>query len=199
MNPLIVVLGLSDSGKDTFADVALTKGYQEVFKWVGGVKRAIEHLYYLPLNALEEDVYRHQLVPGKDYTYLNLLVMLYKENVTTKPLALSMFKDAAKWQLRVKLMAGKSIIITDTRQPEELEFINTLAKEFPVAFVRITGRGVERESDVSLSSNVCSIDREQASYWTIQNKHDVGSFRQKCAMMVSAIGRYHAGLRERAS
>ena len=189
--PFIVVLGLSNSGKDTFKEVALANGYDHSFKWVGNVKAAVEMLYDLPAGALEHDHYREMLVPQQDYTFLELLVKLFVENVELRPLALTMFKDAAKVKLRRLLYTGEGVISTDTRQPEEIDYINELALSYPVAVVRIRGRGVERDSDKYLDANWARVSNA-ASFWVINNNKDVDTFRHTCAIMVSNIESYHA-------
>lgn len=191
--PLIVVLGGSNSGKDTLGTVALKNGYTDRFKWIAGLKGSIELIYGLPAGALEQSSYRNTLVPNKDYTFVELLVQLYEEQQVLDPLALSMYKDAAAYRLQELLKKGKSVVATDNRSPQNMQHIQEIAKQYPVAMVRIINpAAVIRSSDLHLLQN-WTTPVPGASYWTIHNNADLATFERLCAILVGNIVTHHAG------
>jgi len=196
VKPFIVVMGASNSGKNHFANVALDLTYDLEFKWIAGLKRCIENLYDLPSGMLEEDYYRNQLVPNQSYTFLDLLIMLYKEQESSDPLALRMFKEAAFSELQRYLANGWAIVSTDTRSPREMLYIREIAKSYPVALVKIVGRGTILDSDKSLERN-WQAQVPTASRWVLHNDSDLDAYTLACARMVKEIEVYHATSEQR--
>lgn len=191
VKPFIVVMGASNSGKNHFADVALKNGYDVEFKWIAGLKRSLESLYELPVHALEFDFYRNSLVPNQSYTFLDLLIMLYREQEQADPLALRMFKEAAFNKLQSYLARDWAVVSTDTRSPREMLCIKELSESYPVALVRIHGRGTILDSDKSLDRNWQTVI-PTASRWVMFNDSTLEDFTRHCVTMVRDIEMYHA-------
>lgn len=146
MSTIFVLLGLSNSGKDTAAGFMLADN----IKFSAMMKRTLEKWYGLNEGDLDNKFVRSQIVPGESFTYLDVMVRAYHawqaidDKLTVRP---------TTKQIRQSLEAGRDVVLTDIRKEVEVEAVRELSKEgHNVVLVHIFGRQGEQRlsSDAKL-------------------------------------------------
>lgn len=168
---LYVVMGLSGAGKDTVAT------YLEAInvKWSAYAKRFYEQCYNLPEGFLDDREKRLQVVPGENFTYLDVLKRGYEawDIIDTKLTVRPTTK-----QILILLEDGHNVVLTDTRKYSEVEAIAHIGLSgYKVILIHVFGRSTEQmlESDRLLPSLLLRLHRFASSVHEICN---TGSAKQ---------------------
>ena len=118
MHTAHIVLGYSGAGKDTFARALAEQDPTIVnVKWSAPMKQAIALLYGINPDQLEDREFRQQIVPGRAFTWLELMIRTAKHfrQVDEK----IMFPQTLAKLERLKA-EGLTPAFTDIRFPNEL-------------------------------------------------------------------------------
>lgn len=135
---IIVLLGKSRSGKDSFGSVLEQQLDMTKVKFADPFKRIVEQHYSLPNGAMEDPVYRNAKIPGRDITYLDLLKINYDlyEGID------SMFwRYPSIHKIQDALRTGRSVLLTDVRHPREADIVANFGSTYDIYTILIEREG----------------------------------------------------------
>ena len=145
---VIIVSGLSRSGKDTLADLTGLP----IVKFAAPMKRAFETFMSLPVGFLDSEARNNRVVDivtgiTMAYTYLDVMVNAFKVWKSIHPHGLALGAVEASWQ------GLKAFVLSDLRAPNEAALVLNRFPQEDILNIVITGRGTELESDIHLAAN----------------------------------------------
>lgn len=117
------LMGYSDSGKDTVAGIIQEYERAINVKWSRPMKDMLEMVYSIPKGSLDDKEFRKQIVPGHTINWSELMIRCYFQFPEIDP---NMMIQKTIRKIKYSLIAGTSVIITDTRNITEGDTIKTL-------------------------------------------------------------------------
>jgi hypothetical protein len=152
--PIVVVLGLSRAGKDTFAKFlqqTLMRSGQpaDIVKSSATMKRMLELAYRLPEGYLEGNGRYTEVRPGSTETYLDLMVKAFEHFR-----AIDRCIMFPRWTAAIQ--NSPCPILTDVRSPEEMDYVLANYGQTPCllfVYVRRIAAGDGLASDAHLTRN----------------------------------------------
>lgn len=157
MSYVVVVLGYSDAGKDTFAE-AFSK-YSRIVnvKFSAPMKVMLETVYNLPKGVLECKTFRSTLVPG------------HRDSITWSELMVRCFEYFPKIDSNMMLQNVSTItqealdnqvpvVFTDVRNSIEVEYIIRLSQRYPLYTIALSRDSASpKVSDKGLKRNLSEL------------------------------------------
>lgn len=169
---VVVVTGVSDSGKDTIGIYLRDLKQFPIIKFVEPAKRYVETCMNLPVGFMEDKVLRNQPVVCpitgmlEDYTYLDILIKMYHERFAACP------KMSLPYTGNQISKSWSSVVLTDLRSPLEAEYLNVKYAD-SLLHIRVEGRGEARSSDEHLITNTRLIPID----YTVDNSGNLRALR----------------------
>lgn len=187
------VMGVSGAGKDTVAGILselLPK--TKMIKWVQPTKDAIEAAYGLPVGTLNDREARQQPIdPSRwgSFSYLDLLVEMAKVKMNS---SLTFGRDETVQDIKLALLDGYDVVLTDTRMPSEVEEVMELSQQYPVHNICVFGRGNALCSDTQLNENwrrlVTGILLQPCTFTCLPNTMNLEHLKSRVRGILEATG-----------
>lgn len=171
---LLVILGVSRSGKDTLAKIALSVSPGTNVKFSAPMKRVYEYLYDLPEGSLDDDQTRFLEVPGlPGVTYLDIMIRAFKTWPQVDPY---LCIRKTRKTIDSALSQGLSVVFTDIRNPAEVETLKDVIRntDVPLRVIRLDRETAkEKASDVHLETSFRELSNLAITTGTLSNNGSV--------------------------
>jgi hypothetical protein len=157
----IIVLGNSNSGKDTVFSLLSDRFDVANFKFSSPMKAALEMLYTLPKGALEDKAFRNTLVPHLGVTWNDLMIKCWEHWNQVDPWMgkQKVIKDAI-WVEHLP-------VFTDIRHI--MEFAKVRHSFNPLVIHLVRDEAEAKPSDVNVPIFLEQLDW----YWTVKNNGSI--------------------------
>lgn len=177
---ILVILGVSRSGKDTLCRIALEENPGVNIKFSGPMKRTYEYLYDLPEGSLDDYHTRFLEVPNlPGVTYLDIMIRAFETWPQVDPyLCIRKTRKAIDSALSQDL----SVVFTDIRNPAEVETLKDVINntDVPLKVIRLnreTAKG--KASDKHLEESYRQLKPLAITAGTLDNNGTVAELRAK--------------------
>lgn len=140
MAKLYVVFGLSGAGKDTVYELLRDELGSENcvnVKFSGLMKCTFEEWYGVPAGSFDDREFRERFVPGRNVTYLDVMVKAYHAWDEIDP---ALTVRPTERLIRQHLESGVNVVVTDCRKHTEAESLVAVGYEYGVEVVYVYGR-----------------------------------------------------------
>lgn len=185
MTQLILVMGNSDAGKDTVAEMLEACNPPETLahvKWSQPMKYWLENIYQIPRGSLNDKSFRQGIAYG-NVTWNDLMVLAYIHLRAIDPLIMV---RQVKTRLNHLINRGTEyVVMTDTRTREEVECIMSLM--IPVHVLSVRGRGKAKPSDDQLTDNLLQLLPWSKSFQTIDNRGTLEELEESVVTALTTI------------
>ncbi len=172
---IFVLLAFSRSGKDSLANIILSRTPAINFKWSSFVKSMVEQAYGLHSGDLENPKIKCANVPSTSISYQDVLIdFFHKQGHLADPM---FFKRKPLADLEWLMSGGKTIVSTDTRCSVEVAQLKDLVIQYgyKLHLVRLEREGVGYlSSDIDMVENYHRLLRTSTTdyYETITDSPD---------------------------
>lgn len=185
---VLVITGVSGSGKDTIASYLTGQYWFRNVKFSGETKRHIEDCLCLPEGSMDDREFRTKLVrnpitgENESFTYLDILIQEYRYRVSSATPWLTVLATGEKI-----LFGTQPVAITDTRSPWEAKSLRSLERKNQICLkhIRVYGRGVALESDEYLTKN----EEILPVQYFINNRSTLTELHENIDVMLHSINR----------